>query len=161
MITLRKVDSRNIWSVIRLKVHDEQQSFVATNTESILQAYTTITEGGVALPFGIYDEENLIGFVMFGYGRQEESDPPIAQDNYSIWRFMIDKAWQGKGLGKQALQTAIDFVKTMPCGKAAFLWLSYEAENTGARALYYAAGFRENNELCDGETVAVLRLKEG
>lgn len=37
MITLRKVDSRNIWSVIRLKVHDEQQSFVATNTESILQ----------------------------------------------------------------------------------------------------------------------------
>ena len=73
---------------------------------------------------------------------------------------MIDKAWQGKGLGKQALQTSIDFVKTMPCGKAEFVWLSYEAENTAARALYYAAGFHENNELCDGETVAVLRLKE-
>lgn len=41
---------------------------------------------------------------------------------------MIDKAWQGKGLGKQALQTSIDFVKTMPCGKAEFVWLSYEAE---------------------------------
>ena len=73
---------------------------------------------------------------------------------------MIDKAWQGKGLGKQALQTSIDFVKTRPCGKAEFVWLSYEAENTAARALYYAAGFHENNELCDGETVAVLRLKE-
>ena len=35
MITLRKVDKRNIWSIVRLKVHDEQQSFVATNTESI------------------------------------------------------------------------------------------------------------------------------
>lgn len=46
-------------------------NFVATNTESILQAYTTVTEGGVALPFDIYDEENLIGFVMLGYGRQE------------------------------------------------------------------------------------------
>ena len=67
---------------------------------------------------------------------------------------MIDKAWQGKGLGKQALQTSIDFVKTMPCGKAEFVWLSYEAENTAARALYYAAGFHENNELCDGETEA-------
>ena len=160
MITLRKVDKRNIWSIVRLKVHDEQQSFVATNTESMLQAYTTMTEGGVALPFGIYGEESLIGFVMFGYGQQEESDPPIAQNNYSIWRFMIDKAWQGKGLGKQALQTAIDFVKTMPCGKAQFVWLSYEAENTAAGALYYAAGFRENNELCDGVTVAVLQLKE-
>ena len=68
MITLRKVDKRNIWSIVRLKVHDEQQSFEATNTESMLQAYTTMTEGGVALPFGIYDEESLIGFVMFGYG---------------------------------------------------------------------------------------------
>ena len=61
MITLRKVDKRNIWSIVRLKVHDEQQSFVATNTESMLQAYTTMTEG-------IYYEEILIGFVMFGYG---------------------------------------------------------------------------------------------
>lgn len=159
MITLHKVDSRNIWSIVKLKVQDEQMDFVATNTESMLQAYTTITEGGTALPFGIYSDDELIGFVMFGYGCQEESDPQIAHGNYAIWRFMIDAAYQGKGYGKQALRAAIDFVKTMPCGKADCCWLSYEAENIGAQALYYAAGFRENGELCDGETVAVLQLE--
>lgn len=41
-------------------------------------------EGGIALPFGIHDKENLVGFIMFSYGWQEESDPPIAQNNYSI-----------------------------------------------------------------------------
>ena len=51
-----------------------------------------------------------------------------------MWRFRMKQALLGKGLGKQALQACIDFVKTMPCGKAEFVWLSYEAENTAARA---------------------------
>lgn len=73
---------------------------------------------------------------------------------------MIDKARQGEGLGKQALQTSADFVKTMSCGKAELVWLSYEAKNTTARALYHVADFHESNELCDGEAAAILRLKE-
>ena len=52
---LKKVDDKNIWKVIKLSVNDNQKDFVATNTESILEAYTTITSGRVALPFGIYD----------------------------------------------------------------------------------------------------------
>lgn len=52
---LRKVDGKNIWEIVRLSVAKEQSDFVATNTESLLEAYTTITSGGVALPFGIYD----------------------------------------------------------------------------------------------------------
>ena len=55
MITLRKVDSRNIWDLTKLSVADSQRNFVATNTESILEAYCAITAGGVAMPYGIYD----------------------------------------------------------------------------------------------------------
>ena len=43
MMELRKVDSNNIWKIIKLSVNDNQLDFVATNTESILEAYTTIT----------------------------------------------------------------------------------------------------------------------
>ena len=68
---LRKVDKTNIWKIIKLSVEKEQKEFVATNTESILEAYTTITSGGVALPFGIYNDDVLIGFVMFGMIQQE------------------------------------------------------------------------------------------
>ncbi len=50
---LRKVDSENIWKIVKLSVFDEQKGFVATNTESILEAYVTITAGGTALPFVI------------------------------------------------------------------------------------------------------------
>ena len=41
IMELRKVDSENIWKIVKLSVFDEQKGFVATNTESILEAYVT------------------------------------------------------------------------------------------------------------------------
>ncbi len=159
MIELRKVDSNNIWKIIELSVNNEQLHLVATNTESILEAYTTITSGGVALPFGIYNGDTPVGFVMFGYDTNGDDDEPdVAAGNYCIWRFMIDKAYQRQGLGKKALYTSIEYLRSEPRGRAAYCWLSYEPENTGAKALYNSMGFFENGEMCGEEIVAVLKL---
>ena len=156
---LKKVDDHNLWEIIDLSVHEHQKGFVATNTKSILQAYVTITTGGVALPFGIYHEDKPIGFVMFGYGTDgEDEDPRVSAHNYCIWRFMIDKSYQGKGLGRKAMQTALDYIRTWPCGEASHCWLSYEPENEVAKALYHSLGFVENGEICGDEIVAVLKL---
>lgn len=159
MIQLRKVDSDNLWKVVKLSVNENQKKFVATNTESILEAYATITEGSVALPFGIYEDEQLIGFVMFGYGSTgDEDEPKIADQNYCIWRFMIDKNYQGQGYGKKAMEKIIEYVKSGPCGMAKYCWLSYEPENIVAKKLYQSCGFQENGEMCGDEIVAVRSL---
>lgn len=68
MIIIQKVDSKNVWEILKLEVIEEQRNFVATNTEIIIEAHTTITTGGVALPFGIYKDDVPIGFLMIGYG---------------------------------------------------------------------------------------------
>lgn len=142
-----------------LEVQEEQKSFVATNTESILEAYCAITSGGVALPFGIYDGETPVGFVMIGYGCDDWEDAPaIARNNYSIWRLMIDRNCQGRGYGKAALTAALDYIRTFPCGKAECCFLSYEPENSVAKQLYHSFGFRENGEMDGEEVVAVLKL---
>ena len=79
---------------------------------------------------------------------------------YYIWRFMIDKKYQGQGFGKEALRLAIEFIKTFPAGKSEACWLSYEPENEGARSLYLKAGFVERLDLHkeDMEIPAVLKL---
>ena len=56
---------------------------------------------------------------------------------------MIDKRYQGNGYGREALRLAVDFVRTAPCGKAEYCWLSYEPENEVARKLYLSSGFEE------------------
>ncbi len=111
----------------------------------------------IALPFAIYHDETLVGFVMFGYG-SEEGDPAIAENNYLIWRLMVDQNFQGKGIGKKAVKAALDFLQTGPCGQAEYCWLSYEPENITARKLYASVGFEETGELCESEVVAVKKL---
>ena len=155
---LRKVDKSNIWKIVHLSVSKEQEDFVATNTESILEAYTVITSGGTALPFGIYENEELVGFVMIGYGTVDEEDPKIAEGNYCIWRFMIDKKYQHRGYGKRALEKILEYLNTRPVGDAKLCWLSYEPENEHGRKTYQKYGFVENGEMCGKEIVAVYEL---
>ena len=71
---------------------------------------------------------------------------------------MIDKAYQNNGFGKEAVKLALDFVKTFPCGKAEYCWLSYEPENQVARKLYSSFGFVETGDTDGEELIAVLKL---
>jgi diamine N-acetyltransferase len=159
MIRLQKIDSQNLWKVVNLSVKEQQQEFVATNTQSLLEAYVTTTSGKTALPFAIYNDEEVVGFVMFGYDTiGDEDEPAIASGNYCIWRFMIDQKYQGKGFGKEALAKSIEYLRTEPCGQGKYCWLSYEPENIEARALYTFMGFSENGEMDGEEIVSVLQL---
>ena len=53
MISLNKVNASNVWELLELQVLPEQEDFVATNTESIVEAYTTLVAGGTALPLSL------------------------------------------------------------------------------------------------------------
>ena len=147
--------------VLDLKVSKEQKEFVANNTDSLVDAYFAITEEGKSVyPLGIYYGKKAVGFLMIGYNCVWRDNLDFARDSYYIWRFMIDKRYQGNGYGREALKLAVDFVRTAPCGKAEYCWLSYEPENEVARKLYLSSGFEERPELCreDEEIPAVLKL---
>ncbi|WP_024859383.1 GNAT family N-acetyltransferase [Ruminococcus flavefaciens] len=160
MIHLEKVNGGNIRGILELSVDESQEYFVADNRTSIIEAYATLNSGGHVFTFGIYDDETPVGFVMIGFGTDEYwyEPPKIAENTYNIWRFMIDRRFQHRGYGRAALQLAIDFIRTYPCGKAEKCWLSYEPENTTAEKLYSSLGFEPNGEKDGDEIIAVLNL---
>ena len=160
MIHLERVNGDTIWDILKLTVADHQKNFVAGNDVSIIEAYIAITSNGYAFPFGIFEDDTPVGFVMIGYDKDEywKDAPAIADGNYNLWRLMIDKAHQNKGYGRQAVELALRFIRTFPCGKADFCWLSYEPENTVARSLYASFGFVETGEKDGEERIAVLKL---
>lgn len=159
MTTLKKVNEKNVWELLKLTVDDSQRNFVATNTESIVEAYTAVAAGGIAVPFGIYEDETPVGFLMIGYGNiPYEGQPSVAMGNYCIWRLMIDRRYQNQGIGRRALTLALDYIRTLPCGAAELCYLSYEPENTVAAELYHSFGFEENGEYDGDEMIAVLKL---
>ena len=160
MLRLEKVTGKNVWSILKLSVSQEQESFVAPNDVSIIEAYPAITGNGYAFPFGIYEDDIPVGFLMVGFDADDywEDAPSIAKGNYNLWRLMIDKNYQKKGYGKEAVRLVLEFIKTFPCGKADFCWLSYEPENEVAKRLYHSFGFAETGEMDGDEIIAVLKL---
>ena len=156
---LVKLNTKNVWEIVKLHVKQEQDDFVATNGQSVIEAFATREEGLVALPFGLYEDGKPVGFVMIGFGScGDEDEPKVAKDAYCIWRLMIDERYQGQGLGRKAMQAVLDYIRTFPCGEAKYCWLSYEPENTAAKALYHSFGFIENGETDGDEIVAVKEL---
>lgn len=160
MLRIEKVNGKNVWDIVKLQVKPEQMGFVAKNETSLIEAYTTITGGGFAFPFGIYDSDVPVGFLMIGYDTDDywEDAPEIASNNYNLWRLMIDQRYQHNGYGRGAVKFALDFIRTRPCGEAEYCWLSYEPDNAAAKKLYHSFGFTETGDMDGGELIAVLKL---
>ena len=159
MVTLRPVDNSNIWEVAELDVRPDQQNLVMTATDSILECYGIEKSGGWAAPFGIYDGDTAVGFVMFTFGEKPcEWNPDCAKGTYEIDRFYIDRRYQGKGYGKAGIRAAVDYIRTLPCGPAPMCWIAYKPGNDIAARLYASAGFVETDMRNYEEIIAVLPL---
>ena len=160
MLELKKINRNNVGEILKLEGFDSQRNFVATNNSSIIEAYIVITENNHVLTFGIYNNDTPVGFLMIGFdvNSDDECAPKIAKGNYNIWRLMIDKKFQGRGFGKKAMDLALEFINTFPCGTAKYCWLSYESDNDVAHKLYKSVGFVETDEKDGEEIVAILEL---
>ena len=173
-IHLEKVTEDNVEAIVDLNVSKEQRKYVASNTWSLIDAYLSLAEGKPVFPFGIYNGKTLVRFIMISYDNDwsgYERDAWLNSENYRfykdkyyyyVWRFMIDKRFQGRGYGREALRLALEFTRTFPCGKAEYCVLSYGPTNEPSKRFYSSFGFEELNEPGyyddDDEISAVMKL---
>ena len=166
---LEKITYLNWHDVEDLRVTREQKNYLPDNVTSLAYAGIVREAGFHVFTFGIYKGEKPIGFTMIGYDIPYEPDDDLneiyrfTRSSYFIWRFMIDKRYQGRGYGREAMKLILEFIKTGPCRKAEYAWLCYAPENTVARRLYASLGFEEVTEAyntADDEILAVLKLLE-
>ncbi|MBE2215023.1 MAG: GNAT family N-acetyltransferase [Opitutaceae bacterium] len=142
VVSLREITESSLLDVLRLKVREGQERFVATNAVSIAQAHFS----RVAWFRAIYADEIPVGFVMI-------SDDP-AKPEYGVWRFMIDARYQGMGFGRRAMQALIAHVRTRPGARELFV-SCVEGEGTPI-PFYESLGFRLTGAYDEGE--AIMRL---
>jgi len=158
MITLRKITLENRRAIFKLEVTEDQSRFVASNLSSVASCYVLATNGGHPFPFAIYADEQPVGFVMITYKITGYEEPLIADDSYCILRLMIDKQYQNRGYGREAMEKIMEFIRTFPAGPAKYCWICYKADNVAAKKLYESFGFRNNGEILGDEAITVLRL---
>jgi diamine N-acetyltransferase len=152
MPEIRPVTKDNWKEVICLKVREDQTHFVASNLYSIAEAqFGDDYEGHWDLyPFGIYDGNTPVGFLMYGYNFQHPHQQAF------IIRLMVDEKYQGKGYGRFGMEKMLETFRAEQRIRA--VGISYEPENEAARKLYASLGFQETGRLIEGEVEAVLQL---
>jgi diamine N-acetyltransferase len=144
MIELKEIKEENFRDCIRLNVSENQKNFVAPNVYSIAQAYIHY---GSAFPYGIYHEDQMVGFVMLGHNKEDQE--------FWLWRFMIDEKFQNQGFGTEAVKLVLKKFHEM---NASEVYLSYEPENHIADALYRKFGWLPTGKIEEGEIVMLLKF---
>lgn len=75
----------------------------------------------------------------------------------SIWRFMIDKSFQNKGIGRQALNLALSEIRLVDDIKE--IEICYNPDNPVAKDFYSSFGFTEvGMDEDDDDMLAVINL---
>ena len=136
MVELKEITKDNFEEILNLKISKQQEGFVSSVAYSLAQAWVYKT----AFPFAIYADNNPVGFIMMGYYE--------ARKQYTLWKFLIDKHYQNKGYGRNALQLAMNYLIETVGAKEIFTGVALGNET--AKHLYGSVGFKttgiiENN----------------
>jgi diamine N-acetyltransferase len=134
-----------------LEVADNQKKNVASMAESFADALFPpqdgwedsaiwirgVTRGGIAA-----------GFIMC-------SDSPDGVKDPWIWRLLVDRQHQGRGVGAFAVQKAIERYRSLGCKRVLTAWFPGTSDASG---FYKKLGFVETGEMLDDEVVAAFIL---
>ena len=146
MLRLEQVDRHNFLAVINLSVSDEQKDFVASNLYSLAQAYVQEE----CVPLALYEGDEPVGFAMYCLDSDEHE--------YWIYRLMIDKRYQGRGYGREAMRLLIDRIRADADEDHRLVHISFEPDNAIAKSLYESLGFVPDGRVEYGEVVYQLDL---
>jgi diamine N-acetyltransferase len=122
------------------------QNYLASNVASIAESKFEPDNQLRA----IYKDEKVIGFLAFCV----EDDPPDPE-LYWIFRFMIDKDFQGLGYGTKALKLVIEEIKQLGAKR---IHTMHKPSNKIAGKLYQKAGFSYIGHLEDGDLLMKMKI---
>ena len=146
-VILKCITEDNFLDAFHLKFRKDQEEFVSHPIRSLAQAYVYRNQ---CQPFGIYQDEEMVGYVMVIY----DYDVP----EYDIWHMMIDEARQGRGYGKEALKRVLEYIATKPFGESDRVVLTCNQQNIPGLRLYRSLGFQETGNVDEDEIEMVKIL---
>lgn len=139
-VSLREVTKETLRDITQLRVKPNQERLVATNAESIAEAYFS---PDIAWFRAIYADDVPVGFLML--------EDNAAKERYYLWRFMIDARHQRRGIGQRALELLFEYVRTRPGARV--LYTSCVPGEGSPGPFYEKMGFVYTGEEDDGELV--------
>lgn len=144
MVELKDITFENINKIIKLKAKFYQHKFVEKPAVTLSFAYAGTQADYPGFASAIYSDGELVGIILMGRGPVGSSEPDILKQNKFVYRlcgFLIDKHFQHRGIGREALSLALKKVKDYPGGDSLPIMLECYKRNNNAMKLYESFGF--------------------
>ena len=138
MIRLTDVTEENWLQIARLSVHDEQQAFLDRPLGIIARGY--VYRHCNARVIGIANDKQMIGVALV---RDLDEEPAC----YDLQQFMIDRHFQNKGYGPEALKRIIGLLQEE--GKYDCVEVCVNKMDAPALRLYEKMGFVDTGYIDD------------
>jgi diamine N-acetyltransferase len=142
-VELREITRDTVRAICKLEVAEDQRGFVAPNAVSIAEAHYEPKHWMRA----IYANGEPAGFAL------TYEDP--GGEGYYVWRFMVAQGFQGRGIGRRAMELLLDRWRGLGATEAR---LSVIPGNRGAIGLYESLGFELTGDEEHGELVMRVEL---
>jgi diamine N-acetyltransferase len=141
VIFLRPLNAQNWQDAAGLEVNEDQMRFIETNLYSIAESRFH----SELQPMAIFENRTMVGFLMWGVDSADRQP--------WLYRFMVDRRFQGKGRGKAALERLLSMLRKAGHRQ---LDVGFHPENLAAERLYLGAGFTPTGTAPWGEKTARL-----
>ena len=128
-VLIRKITTELVPQVLALELQIDQQGFLPDVASSLELA----EKYEQAQAFAIFEGRDVVGFGLYGVDQLSGS--------WKIFRLMIDKAHQGRGLGEKAMREIIRELRSLQGAEE--ILICYHGNNEPARQLYGKLGFIE------------------
>jgi diamine N-acetyltransferase len=150
-VELVEVDADNVHTWGALRTHHSQEQYVAPMAMTFRDAlFPETVDGVVSVPWmrGLAADGVPAGFMMC-------STTNGRQHGWYLWRLLIDRSHQRRGVGTLALTALIEQLRALDVPA---LFTSYVEGPGGPRRFYEGLGFRPTGGIVDGEIELVLAL---
>jgi RimJ/RimL family protein N-acetyltransferase len=150
-VRLAEITPGNVMAVRSLRTHHSQRAFVAPIRYSLADALVPeVVDGAPVVPWlrAIEADGTIVGFVMLALVTPAHPEP-------YLWRLLIDRLHQRRGIATQALALLAAELR----GTGATTLVTSWVEGRGSpRPFYLAHGFVPTGRIVDGETEGRLQL---
>jgi RimJ/RimL family protein N-acetyltransferase len=143
-VTLVEITQDNLPLVSKLTTHKSQERFVATMAQSFTDAlFPEIVDGHPAVPWmrAVTADTEIVGFVMLALSHEHFPEP-------YLWRLLIDRLHQRRGIGGRVLELATDECRRRGDRALVTSW----GQGKGSPAPFYLAhGFVPTGQMLEEE----------
>lgn len=144
VVRLAEIDPDSSYDVFKLRTHKTQERFVAPMAGSFADAlFPELVDGAPLHPWmrAVIADETIVGFVMLALRTEHHPEP-------YLWRLLIDRIHQRRGIGARAMDLVEAECRTMGDGALLTSWIPGRG---GPEAFYLDRGYTPTGQIVDGE----------